>query len=64
MSVVGQAAAGGFDGEERTSDRYAIVVGRFYEELADRFHEVRLALNHLSDELLNLDDDGTASLLL
>jgi hypothetical protein len=36
-----------------------------YEELADRFHEVRLALNHLSDELLNLDDDHhVASLLL
>ena len=35
-----------------------------YEELADRFHEVRLALNHLSDELINLDDDPHASLLL
>ncbi len=35
-----------------------------FEELADRFHEIRLALNHLSDELLNLDDDGSASLLL
>jgi hypothetical protein len=35
-----------------------------FEELADRFHEVRLALNHLSDDLLNLDDDGSASLLL
>jgi hypothetical protein len=35
-----------------------------FEELADRFHDVRLALNHLSDELLNLDDDGSASLLL
>ena len=35
-----------------------------FEELADRFHEVRLALNHLSDELINLDDDGSASLLL
>ncbi len=35
-----------------------------FEALADRFHEVRLALNHLSDELLNLDDDGSASLLL
>src|ERR1041384_6473741 len=33
-----------------------------YEELADRFHEVRLALNRLSDELLNLDDDHRASL--
>jgi len=33
-----------------------------YEELADRFHEVRLALNRLSDQLLNLDDDGTAAL--
>ena len=35
-----------------------------FEELADRFHEVRLALNHLSDELLNLDDDGNSSALL
>jgi hypothetical protein len=35
-----------------------------FEELADRFHEVRLALNHLSDELLNLDDNGSASLFL
>jgi hypothetical protein len=35
-----------------------------FEELADRFHDVRIALNHLSEELLNLDDDGSASLLL
>jgi hypothetical protein len=35
-----------------------------FEELADRFHEVRLALNHLSDELLNLDDDGSSNSLL
>ena len=35
-----------------------------FEELADRFHDVRLALNRLSDELLNLDDNGSASLLL
>ena len=35
-----------------------------FEELADRFHEVRLALNHLSDELLNLDDDGSSSAFL
>jgi hypothetical protein len=28
-----------------------------YEKLADRFHEVRLALNHLAEELINLDDD-------
>ena len=35
-----------------------------YEELADRFHEVRVALNHLSDELINLDDDHHTSLLL
>src|SRR5436305_13885172 len=28
-----------------------------FEELADRFHEIRLALNRLSDQLLNLDDD-------
>ena len=35
-----------------------------FEKLADRFHEVRLALNRLSDELLNLDDDHRASLLL
>ena len=35
-----------------------------YEELADRFREVRLALNQLSDELLNLDDEGPPSSLL
>lgn len=35
-----------------------------FEELADRFHEVRLALNHLSDDLLNLDDDGNSALVL
>ncbi len=35
-----------------------------YEELADRFHDVRLALNQLSDQLLNLDDDLSPSLLL
>jgi hypothetical protein len=35
-----------------------------YEELADRFREVRLALNQLSDQLLNLDDDGISSLAL
>src|SRR3954467_6841304 len=29
-----------------------------YEELADRFREVRLALNQLSDQLLNLDSDS------
>jgi len=34
-----------------------------FEELADRFHEVRLALNRLSDELLNLDDDHCPHLL-
>ncbi|HEY0368383.1 MAG TPA: hypothetical protein VGC85_02185 [Chthoniobacterales bacterium] len=28
-----------------------------FEELADRFREVRLALNRLSDQLLNLDSD-------
>jgi hypothetical protein len=32
--------------------------------LADRFHDVRLALNQLSNQLLNLDDDGNGSLLL
>jgi hypothetical protein len=32
--------------------------------LADRFHEVRLALNELSDRLLNLDENAGASLLL
>ena len=34
-----------------------------YEELADRFHEVRLALNHLAEELINLDDDSNAGLV-
>jgi hypothetical protein len=30
-----------------------------YGELADRFHDVRLALNHLAEELINLDGDGS-----
>ena len=34
-----------------------------YEELAHRFHEVRGALNQLSDRLLNLDDSGSALVL-
>ena len=33
-----------------------------YEELADRFREVRLALNRLSDSLLNLDETPAALL--
>jgi hypothetical protein len=35
-----------------------------FEELADRFRDVRLALNQLSEELLNLDEDATAPLVL
>jgi hypothetical protein len=35
-----------------------------FEELADRFREVRLALNQLSDQLLNLDEDENTSLFL
>ena len=35
-----------------------------YEELADRFRDVRFALNQLSEQLLNLDDDMRPSLLL
>ena len=35
-----------------------------FEGLADRFREVRLALNQLSDQLLNLDEDENTSLLL
>lgn len=35
-----------------------------FEKLADRFRDVRIALNQLSDQLINLDDDGAASLLL
>ena len=31
-----------------------------YEGLADHFRDVRLALNRLSDSILNLDDDGNA----
>jgi hypothetical protein len=34
-----------------------------FENLADRFHEVRLALNDLSDRLLNLDDNVDSSLI-
>src|SRR5205809_1868351 len=35
-----------------------------FEGLADRFRDVRLALNQLSDQLLNLDDDVRPSLCL
>jgi hypothetical protein len=35
-----------------------------FEGLADRFRDVRLALNQLSDQLLNLDDDSRPSLRL
>jgi len=35
-----------------------------FEGLAGRFHDVRLALNQLSDRLLNLDDDAHPSLCL
>ena len=35
-----------------------------YEELADRFREVRLALNRLSDQLLNLDEEVNPTLLV
>jgi hypothetical protein len=34
-----------------------------YAELADRFHDVRVALNDLSDRLLHLDEEETPSLL-
>ena len=35
-----------------------------YEGLAGHFHEVRLALNRLSDSLLNLDEEPSPSLFL
>lgn len=35
-----------------------------FGELADRFREVRLALNRLSDQLLNLDEEVNTSLFL
>ena len=35
-----------------------------YGELADRFREVRLALNRLSDQLINLDEEVNTSLFL
>jgi hypothetical protein len=35
-----------------------------FEGLADRFRDVRLALNQLSDQLLNLDEDASASFVL
>jgi len=35
-----------------------------FEGLADRFRDVRLALNQLSDRLLNLDEDTRPSLCL
>jgi hypothetical protein len=34
-----------------------------FEGLAERFHDVRLALNDLSDRLLNLDEESAPSLL-
>lgn len=34
-----------------------------YNALAERFHEIRLALNRLSDRLLNIDDDAHLPLL-
>lgn len=34
-----------------------------YEELSDRFREVRLALNQLSDQLLNLDEPNSSLFL-
>lgn len=34
-----------------------------FENLADRFHDVRVALNELSDRLLNLDDSVDNSLI-
>jgi hypothetical protein len=35
-----------------------------YEELSERFREVRLALNQLAEQLLNLDDDYNAPRIL
>jgi hypothetical protein len=35
-----------------------------FEELADRFRDVRLALNQLAEQLINLDDDNSASILV
>jgi hypothetical protein len=35
-----------------------------FEELAQRFREVRVALNQLSDQLINLDNEGSGSLLV
>ncbi len=35
-----------------------------YEKLAECFREVRVALNQLSEQLLNLDDDAPSSLFL
>lgn len=35
-----------------------------FNGLAERFHDVRVALNDLSDRLLHLDEDARASLLL
>jgi hypothetical protein len=32
-----------------------------YEELANKFRDVRLALNQLAEQLINLDDDGNAA---
>jgi hypothetical protein len=42
----------------RTADLSGI-----YAALAERFHEIRIALNRLSDQLLNIDDDAHLPLL-
>jgi hypothetical protein len=38
-------------------------LGEIYSALAEQFHSVRLALNRLSDSLLNIDDDSHIPLL-
>lgn len=38
-------------------------LSHIFAQLADRFHEVRVALNQLSDRLLNLDEADASSLL-
>ena len=65
-SAQSRAAMNGCD-FDRTVKRYTARrcdLSDVYEELADRFREVRLALNRLSDSLLNLDEDSNPSLLL
>ena len=50
-----------FNSSLLTRPRGAASLNDVYAELADRFHDVRLALNQLADRLLNLDEGDRAT---